>query len=98
MKKQFLEAGKIVNTHGVHGQVKIQPWTSRPDFLCTLQYVYLDGKRVKIFASSVHKDFVIASLEGIGDIDDAIPLKNKILYIDRDDAPFRRANILFRIF
>ena len=90
MKKQFLEVGKIVNTHGVHGQVKITPWTSRPDFLCAFEYVYLDGKRVGILSSSVHKDYVIAALEGIASIDDAIPLKNKILYIDRDDAPLQK--------
>ena len=43
MQNQFLEAGKIVNTHGVHGEVKIEPWTDTPDFLCGIKTLYIDG-------------------------------------------------------
>ena len=34
MKNQFLEAGQIVNTHGIRGEVKIMPWADSPEFLC----------------------------------------------------------------
>ena len=33
MKERFLEAGKIVNTHGLAGEVKILPWADSPAFL-----------------------------------------------------------------
>ena len=32
-KNQYIEAGKIVNTHGVRGEVKIQVWLDSPEFL-----------------------------------------------------------------
>ena len=33
MKLQYLEAGQIVTTHGVRGEVKVLPWADGPDFL-----------------------------------------------------------------
>ncbi len=86
MKKQYLEAGKIVNTHGVRGEVRIQPWANSPDFLLGFDTLYIDGAPVKITRSRVHKTCVIAALEGVDSIDDAVKLKNKIVYIDRNEA------------
>ena len=86
MKKQYLEAGKIVNTHGVKGEVKIQPWADSAEFLQDFETLYLDGSPVKILNSRVHKSQLIAQLEGITDIDAATALKNKLLCLDRADA------------
>ena len=86
MKKQFLEAGKIVNTHGVRGEIKIQPWTSEPDFLLDFDRVFIDAQPVEIRSMRVQKGCVIAKLEKIDDLDSAVRLKNKVVYIDRDDA------------
>lgn len=36
MKKPFLEAGQIVSTHGVRGELKIMPWADDPEFLLGL--------------------------------------------------------------
>ena len=33
MKKQFLEAGRIVGTHGVRGEMRVEPWCDSADFL-----------------------------------------------------------------
>lgn len=86
MKKEFLEAGKIVNTHGIHGEVKILPWADSPDFLCRFGTLYLDGSPRKVSSAYVHKGNVIVRFDGIHDINDAIPLKNKIVSIARADA------------
>lgn len=43
MKNQFLEAGQIVNTHGIQGEVKIVPWCDSPEFLLQFGTLYLDG-------------------------------------------------------
>lgn len=86
MTKQFLEAGKIVNTHGIRGEVKIQPWADSPEFLCGFKTLYIDGKPVKVLSAKAHKSNVIAQLEGIDIVDDAIRLKNKTVSINRDDA------------
>ena len=44
MKNRFLEAGQIVNTHGIQGEVKIVPWCDSPEFLCRFDTLYL-GER-----------------------------------------------------
>ena len=86
MKKQYLEAGKIVNTHGVRGEVKIQPWADSPAFLQGFQTIYIDGAPVRVLGSRVHKACLIAALEGVADVNAAMRLKNKTVFIDRDDA------------
>ena len=86
MAKRFLEAGKIVNTHGVRGEVKIEPWADSPDFLVSFKRLYIEGKPVEVKSARTHKNCVIAEFDGVMDIDGAIKLKNKIVYIDREDV------------
>ena len=89
-KKQYIEAGKIVNTHGVHGEVKIQVWLDSPEFMRRFKTLYIDSKPVKLISSRSHKGFLIALLDGVEDINAAMSLKNKTVYIDRADAPLRK--------
>lgn len=85
MKKQFLEAGKIVNTHGVRGEVKILTWADTPAFLQEVKKFYIDETAVKVQGARVHKQFLITKLEGIDNINDAMILKNKVVWIARDE-------------
>jgi len=86
MQKKFLEAGQIVNTHGIKGEVKIVPWCDTPEFLCEFDVLYLDGKPIEVENARPHKTNVIAKLVGVNDVDAAMALKNKILCIDRDEV------------
>lgn len=43
MKKQFLEAGRIVGTHGVRGEMRVEPWCDSADFLKKVKTLYFDG-------------------------------------------------------
>ena len=86
MENKLLEAGNIVNTHGVRGEIKIKPWADSPDFLTAFECLYIDGSPIKVLSAKVHKGCVIAALEGVSDFDGAIRLKNKIVYINRDDV------------
>lgn len=83
MKNQFLEAGEIVNTHGVKGEVKIMPWADSPEFLCQFDTLYLAGKPVKVLSARPHKAMVLAQLEGVDTVEKAMRLKGKVLSIDR---------------
>ena len=85
-KKQYIEAGKIVNTHGIKGEVKIQVWLDSPEFLKKFKTVYIDNKAVKLISGRAHKRFLIAVLDGVEDVNAAMSLKNKTVYIDRKDA------------
>ena len=86
MKRKFLEVGKIVNTHGVRGELRLQPWADSPGFLAGFDCLYIDDKPIKVLSAKIHKGCVIAALEGVEDIGGAIKLKNKTVSIDRDDA------------
>ena len=96
MKKQFLEAGKIVNTHGVHGEVKIVPWADSPTFLQQIPRIFIDEKPVKILSARVHKQFLIAKLDGITNVNDAIALKNKVVWISREDIQLPEGNFFIQ--
>ena len=86
MDNRFLEAGKIVNTHGIRGELRLQPWADSPDFLAGFKRLFIDGAPVRVLSARAHKGCVIAALEGVADIESAIRLKNKTVCIARDDA------------
>ena len=86
MTTKFLEAGQIVNTHGIKGEVKIVPWCDSPEFLCDFDVLYMDGKAVQVEQARPHKGNVIAKLAGVNDVNAAMCLKNKVVSIDRDEV------------
>ena len=86
MQKKYLEAGQIVNTHGIRGEVKIVPWCDTPEFLCDFDVLYLDGKAVQVESARAHKGNVIVKLAGISDVNAAMCLKNKVVSIDRSNV------------
>ena len=88
MPEQYLEIGKITNTHGVMGEVRVQPWADSPDFLCKFKTLYVDKTHwpIKVERARVHKNMVILKLEGVTDVPGALAMRNAILYIDRADV------------
>ena len=86
LKNRYLEAGKIVNTHGIAGEVKIMPWADAPEFLLDFNTLYIDGQPVDVVSSRVHKNSVLVKLKNVDDINQAQKYRDKIVYIDREDA------------
>lgn len=85
-KKQYIEAGRIVNTHGVAGEVKIEVWLDSPQFLKSFKCCFIDKREVKFLSARVHKGFLIVKLEGVEDVNAAMALKGRTVFIDRADA------------
>ena len=85
-QRQYIEAGKIINTHGVRGEVKIDVWLDSPEYFCTFKTLYIDGEAVKPVSARPHKGFAIVKLDGTDDINAAMCLKNKTVCISRSDA------------
>ncbi len=85
-KQQYIEAGKIVNTHGVAGEVKIEVWLDSPQFLRRFPRVFVSGAEKKLLSGKVQKSFLIAKLEGVDDVNAAMSLKGKTLAVDRNDV------------
>lgn len=87
MKKQYLDSGKIVGTHGIRGEVRIDPWCDSPEFLCMFKKLYLDEKGQTFIEvkSRPHKNITLAKIKGVDTIEDAEKLRGKIVYINRND-------------
>lgn len=83
---EFLDCGQIVNTHGIRGEVRIVPWADSPEFLRGFSTLYADGAPIRITSSRVHKGGVIAKLDGVDTVEQAMLLKGKTLQIRRADA------------
>ena len=87
--EKYIECGKIINTHGCHGGVKLDSWCNSPEELASLKNLFIlkNGSydKYKVKKTSVFKQFVIADLEGVNDMDAAMALKNTVVYANRDD-------------
>ncbi len=87
MKLEFIHAGKVVNTHGVKGEIKILPQGVAPEMLAECYTLYVGGKAYDLIAGRIHKGCLLARLEGIGDMDAALALKGKTVTVRREDVP-----------
>lgn len=87
MKKQFLDTGKIVGTHGIKGEVRIENWSDSPSFLAGFKRLYLDEKGESFIEvnSRPHKNIILAKIKGVDTIEQAEKMRGKIVYINRDD-------------
>jgi 16S rRNA processing protein RimM len=87
MKKEYLEAGKIVTTHGIRGEVKIMPYTDTPELLCEFDRLFMGKDKAEIYIdrARVAKNMVIAKIEGIDTVEAAEKYRNKVLFMHRDD-------------
>lgn len=88
-KKRYLECAIVINTHGVRGDVKLESLCDTPAVLAGLKRVFVcrsgEYKEIKVLHASVFKSFVLATLEGVSDMDAAMSLKGTTLYAARDD-------------
>lgn len=85
-KEPYLEAGKIINTFGVRGEVKLDPWCDSAEFLKPLKTLYIDGAPRAVASSRVHKGMLIVRFADVEDVNGAMLLKNKIVYFVRSDV------------
>ncbi len=84
--EQFLEAGQIVATHGVRGELKVLPWADGPEFLLEFDHIYLDGACYDIEQSRVHKTCTLLKLAGIDSPEEAAPLMRRVVRVDRTEV------------
>ena len=87
MKLEFLEAGEIVSTHGVRGEMKVLPWADGPDFLCEFDRVRIAGKDYPVESCRVQKTCNLLKIEGVDTMEAAQAMRGKTVEIYRCDAP-----------
>ena len=86
MRLQYLEAGEIVTTHGVRGEMKILPWADGPDFLMEFNRVRIDGKEYKVESCRIQKSCNLLKLQGIDTMEAAQAMHGKTVEVYREDA------------
>lgn len=80
--------GKIVNTHGIKGEVKVYPYTDDIDNLSKIKEVYFDEKlndKHKVKSCKIQKNMLIMKLESVNIVEEAAKLKDTNLYIIKED-------------
>lgn len=98
MKKQFLEAGKIVRTHGVRGELVLECWADSPEFVAQAGRLYFDGGKADagVLASRVHKGRLLLRLKGVDTVEQADALRGKVLYLNRDDVALPQGQVFLQ--
>ena len=85
MKLEYIEAGEIVNTHGVRGEVKVLCWLDAPEMLCEFDRCRIAGKDYEMESVRVQKTCNLVKLRGVDTMEDAQKLRGKVLELYRED-------------
>ena len=85
MKLQFVEAGEIVTTHGIKGEMKVLPWVDSPDILCEFDRVRIAGKEYIVESCRIQKTCNLLKLEGIDTVEAAQAMRGKTVELYRED-------------
>ena len=85
MRLQFIDAGEIVTTHGVRGEVKVLPWLDSPEDLCDFERVRIDGKAYEMTLCRVQKTCNLVKLAGVDTMEAAQALRGKTVQLYRED-------------
>ena len=96
MKKAYLECGKIINTHGFRGTVKLESWCDSPAVLSSLPALWFckNGQYTarKVLHASVFRQFVLMDLEGVDGETEANALRGTVVYAAREDLPLEEGD------
>ncbi len=88
MLREYLDAGKIVGTHGICGEARVEVWCDSPESFCKLKKVYLDNRgenELKINSSRPHGNIALIKFKGIDSIEEVEKYRGKVLFIKRTD-------------
>lgn len=77
---ETIEFGKIVNTHGLKGEVKVYSYTDNEKKILKLKKVYIRGKEYKVESMRLQKQMFLMKLQGVDDIDQTKFLMNEMCF------------------
>ena len=86
-KLMYLEAGQIVGTHGVRGEVRVQPWCDSAEQLAAIRTFYFDEQGTQAIKgrARAHKHMALIALDGVDSIEAAQAMRGRLLYAKRED-------------
>ena len=85
MKLPYIEAGEIVTTHGVRGEVKVLSWLDSPEMLCEFDRCRISGREYVMDTVRVQKTCNLVKLRGADTMEDAQKLRGKTMELYRED-------------
>ena len=85
MKLPYIEAGEIVTTHGVRGEVKLLSWLDSPEMLCEFDRCRISGREYVMDSVRVQKTCNLVKLRGVDTMEDAQKLRGKTMELYRED-------------
>ena len=85
MKLPYIEAGEIVTTHGVRGEVKVLSWLDSPEMLCEFDRCRISGREYAMDSVRVQKTCNLVKLRGVDTMEDAQKLRGKTMELYRED-------------
>lgn len=85
MRKLYIDAGEIVTTHGVRGEVKVLSWLDSPEMLCEFDRCLIAEKAYIMESCRVQKTCNLVKLQGIDTMETAQALRGKTLQLYRED-------------
>lgn len=93
---EIIETGKIVGTHGVKGELKLQSWADNPGVLFELDHFYIDGKIFRINSIRQQKNILLLKLDGIDNLTKAELMRNKIVFVERSFFHFEEGTYFIK--
>ena len=86
MRLQFVQAGEVVTTHGVKGEMKVLPWLDCPEYLLDFERVRIAGKDYAVENCRVQKTCNLLKVKGIDTMEAAQAMRGKVVEIYREDV------------
>lgn len=96
-KNNFLEAGKIVSTHGLKGLVRAVVWCDSSEIFCEFDRFYIGNEKTEyaVLSAVSSKNVVLLHLDGVDTVEAANTFRNKILYIKREQLELPEGTYFF---
>ncbi len=85
MKLKMIDAGEIVSTHGVKGELKVLPWLDSPEMLCQFHRCQLEGTEYVVESCRVQNTCNLLKLRGVETMEAAQAMRGKTVRLYRED-------------
>jgi len=89
---KYIKIGKIVNTHGIKGEIRIINSFKEKELIYKKDMImYIGNNKEKVIVNTYrhHKDYEMITLNGFNDINEVLRFKGEFIYIDRDDLKLK---------
>ncbi len=84
--EKYIRIARIVGTHGIRGEIKLESEADSLDFIKKFKTFYIDNKPYAVEESREHKGRLLVKLSAVDDKESAEEFRSKAVFISREDA------------